>query len=190
MIEWQLEDGLPVRVRATTGGHLARWAAVLEDWQIGGGSALGRCLRGCAFSAAYFECEALTRSRLDQPFQAVLLPAPTLARMPSDHRPFQQLFASIDADPVIAFDSLGKDARLIAPRPDGRDYGHLMSFLRDANDELVDELFRRVAREVSVAIADPPRWISTSGLGVAWLHVRIDSRPKYYQYGPFRTPPA
>ena len=30
-----------------------------------------------------------------------------------------------------------------------------------------------------------PVWLSTSGEGVAWLHFRLDSDPKYYQYRPF-----
>lgn len=37
--------------------------------------------------------------------------------------------------------------------------------------------------------AGTPVWISTSGLGVPWLHVRIDDRPKYYQHAPYRTWP-
>ncbi|MDF9799652.1 hypothetical protein OKW21_004915 [Catalinimonas alkaloidigena] len=28
--------------------------------------------------------------------------------------------------------------------------------------------------------------MSTSGLGVYWLHIRLDSRPKYYQFDPYR----
>ncbi|WP_391540805.1 DUF6940 family protein [Halomicronema hongdechloris] len=31
-----------------------------------------------------------------------------------------------------------------------------------------------------------PRWVNASGLGVAWLHVRLDTRPKYYQHEPYR----
>ena len=30
-------------------------------------------------------------------------------------------------------------------------------------------------------------WISTAGLGVTWVHVRIDSRPKYYTHAPYRV---
>ncbi len=29
--------------------------------------------------------------------------------------------------------------------------------------------------------------VSTNGLGVAWLHVRLDTRPKYYTFQPYRT---
>lgn len=33
---------------------------------------------------------------------------------------------------------------------------------------------------------DYPIWLSTSGLGVYWLHMRLDRRPKYYTYEPFK----
>jgi hypothetical protein len=32
-----------------------------------------------------------------------------------------------------------------------------------------------------------PVWLSTAGAGVAWLHIRLDDRPKYYGYTPFRA---
>jgi len=31
-------------------------------------------------------------------------------------------------------------------------------------------------------LADTPLWLSTAGLGVSWLHVRLDTRPKYYRH--------
>ena len=33
-------------------------------------------------------------------------------------------------------------------------------------------------------------WLSTAGLGVYWLHLRLDTRPKYYSFQPYRKPPA
>ena len=30
-----------------------------------------------------------------------------------------------------------------------------------------------------------PTWVSTAGGGVAWLHVRLDSAPKYYTHRPY-----
>ncbi|MBX3248007.1 MAG: hypothetical protein KF901_12575 [Myxococcales bacterium] len=29
-------------------------------------------------------------------------------------------------------------------------------------------------------------WLSTAGLGVDWLHVRLDARPKYYRHAPYK----
>ncbi len=34
-------------------------------------------------------------------------------------------------------------------------------------------------------VGDRPTWLSTAGHGVAWLHVRLDTRPKYYRYTPY-----
>ena len=31
-----------------------------------------------------------------------------------------------------------------------------------------------------------PVWFSTSGLGVTWVHLRLDERPKYITYAPYR----
>jgi hypothetical protein len=33
-------------------------------------------------------------------------------------------------------------------------------------------------------------WLSTAGAGVSWLHVRLDDRPKYYQFEPYRHLPS
>lgn len=34
-----------------------------------------------------------------------------------------------------------------------------------------------------------PVWLSTAGMGVSWLHVRLDARPKYYGFAAYREPP-
>lgn len=28
-------------------------------------------------------------------------------------------------------------------------------------------------------------WLITAGMGVFWLHLRLDSRPKYYSHRPY-----
>lgn len=33
-----------------------------------------------------------------------------------------------------------------------------------------------------------PIWLNTAGGGVAWLHIRLDHRPKYYRYLPYKKP--
>src|SRR5437773_8006599 len=33
---------------------------------------------------------------------------------------------------------------------------------------------------------DAPRWLNTEGTGVFYLHVRIDSRPKYYSWEEYK----
>ena len=90
------------------------------------------------------------------------------------------------------------DARLIAPRPpptkdkSRRYYAHLASFCRQAPDERIAAVWRLAAQEyldrIFQAAAASPVWFSTSGLGVAWLHLRLDAVPKYYTYLPYTHP--
>lgn len=92
-----------------------------------------------------------------------------------------------------AFANLRGDATLIAPGPTPATAPcvHLLAFLRQAPRHQTLALFARVGVELeSRWAADPsPVWLSTSGLGVSWLHVRLDARPRYYTHAPYRTPP-
>lgn len=89
----------------------------------------------------------------------------------------------------VAFYNFGKDARLVAPCPNSNSighYSHLAKFVRKGRKEQVDALFVLVAEEYLKALRQSPFktvWLSTSGLGIGWLHFRIDYLPKYYIYG-------
>ena len=48
------------------------------------------------------------------------------------------------------------------------------------------ELWAAVGVAVKEALGEQPLWVSTSGLGVYWLHVRLDSSPKYFQHTPYK----
>ena len=52
------------------------------------------------------------------------------------------------------------------------------------NNKFVSNL-KKHKKISSGAAAAKPVWLSTSGMGVAWLHFRLDQRPKYYTYRAF-----
>lgn len=139
---------------------------------------LAEQLRAAPYDAWFWECNRVSGG----PFECVVLDAPQLARVPADAR----AFAAHLTRPVNTFDSLGGDATLIAPSATGV-YPHFAAFLRSAPAAQVDALFAAVGE----AIAGWPRpgkpWLSTAGAGVPWLHVRLDSRPKYYRHAPYRA---
>ena len=84
---------------------------------------------------------------------------------------------------------MGNDAWLIAPRPkDSPDvYTHLAKFLREGPNAQCNDFFQRLGEEIEKRLSDEPLWINTSGLGIYWLHARLDSLPKYYTYTPYKT---
>jgi hypothetical protein len=67
---------------------------------------------------------------------------------------------------------------------------HLGSFVRRAGAAQQAAFWREVGETVARSLAargEAPTWVSTEGSGVAWLHVRLDARPKYYHHAPYRA---
>lgn len=140
------------------------------------------------FAAFRWETPPVSVQTADRPFEFVLLDSPSLQR-PADPRAF--------ADPlrrrpvgrsVVAFPSLGSDALLVVPSEEvgPSAYSHLAAFSRLAPRQQQHELWETVGREMEARLSDRPLWLSTAGAGVPWLHVRLDTAPKYYRHEPYR----
>ncbi len=145
-------------------------------------------LAGIPFEAYFWEHPPLNTERLDDEAEFVLVESTTLAGVRPDPMPFSDKFAEAGGKDVIAFDNLGGDARLVVPVPVGplEAYPHLAAFLRRAPRTQVRSLWKAVAESLKDTLCDRPKWLSTAGLGVYWLHLRIDSRPKYYRHAPYK----
>jgi hypothetical protein len=57
-----------------------------------------------------------------------------------------------------------------------------------ATDQRISAVWQAVGDALLARVAADPVWLSTAGLGVSWLHVRLDSRPKYYRHVPYKLP--
>lgn len=138
------------------------------------------------FVAYMWETPSVSCSSVQRPFEFVLVDAPELDRAaePDD---FQDYF-SPEGQGIVSFENLGGDALMIVPSPRAADatYVHLAKFIREGPAEQVHTLWQAVGREMALRISDRALWLSTSGADVAWLHVRVDSRPKYYAYAPYK----
>ncbi len=141
------------------------------------------------FEAVFWETPPVTRSSLDQPFEYVLVEAKALERLRPDPGPFSSRFAASPEEVVLTFPNLGGDAVLVVPAPlSGLPcYTHLLAFLRGASREQVDAFWKCAGEAMEQQVSDEPIWLSTAGLGVSWLHLRLDSRPKYYRYSPYKV---
>lgn len=137
----------------------------------------------------FWECPPVTAaSAPTRRFEFGLLPAPGLAGAAPDATTFAQEFAAAPPGALaVSLASLGGDAVLVSPLPlplhgPPPAFSHLSTFLASAGAEQRLALWTTVGREALRLLGDKsrsePLWISTSGLGVAWLHVRLDERPK------------
>ena len=141
-------------------------------------------LASLEFGAFRWETPPISLDNAGVPFEFVVLDDPRLIRK-VDVSAFAAYFQP--ARDVVSFNNLGGDATLVVPCPRGPEetYCHLASFLRGAPAEQCDELWRMVGEAMVRRVGEQPVWLSTAGMGVPWLHVRLDSRPKYYGYRPY-----
>jgi len=144
-------------------------------------------LREVPFEAYCLELPPLSPEALGQPFECVFVDSPALARTAPDPAPFSAHFHKNPGCEVIVFENLGGDALLVAPCPRRAPdrYTHLAAFVRRAPEPQAGVLWRVSAEALGARLGDAPVWLSTAGLGVYWLHLRLDSRPKYYRHGPY-----
>ncbi len=162
------------------------WEEVARDWVARApvGAALGQAIAESPWPALFWECAPVSRATQDTPFACVLAEAHGLAEGLPDPSPFQGQLPG----PVNTFWNLGHDAVLIAPAPPGP-FGHLSAFCRNAPSHLQASFWKAVGQGILDwwARTPEPLWLNTSGLGVAWLHARLDQRPKYYTHAPYRS---
>jgi hypothetical protein len=155
----------------TTDGNVLRYPQEVVRW-----------LKGIKHPAYYWE---VSHNRKEM----AVIPTKAL-RERADPKPFREHFERSDRkhpqSTCVSFQSLGGSAWLVCPKPmpgvDINVYAHLATFVADAPEEQVDELFKLVGLR---AAAFPDYYVSTSGLGVSWLHVRIEPTAKYYKHQPF-----
>ncbi len=196
ILSWRADvsslPGASVRIRISEGDRPVAVRSFLNALQTEArvGSWFGACLAALPWRAFYWECPALTVATLGDPFECVTLEAPSLIGLAAEPDAFRaHLNAAPPGSLVAVFPNLSGDAVLVAPTEgdDGRGYPHLGSFLRAAPQARIAAFFSALASQGLRSCREGPAWVSTAGDGVAWLHGRVDRRPKYYRYAPYRA---
>ena len=154
----------------------------------------------------YWECAPVKSASLGARYEHVVKDKGARRGGAADEGAFAEHFdAARNAGKIVAtFRNLGGDAKLVSPLPDALNHrrrGRCMhDFVSgwgglegdegdDRDKRVVHETIRAMGAEVKSHLSrtsELPVWVSTNGDGVAWLHVRIDERPKYYAYAPYR----
>lgn len=194
---WHLEESAQphlCRYRLTHGGAPMSWRTVLAQLCDSPGFRDFFCdsIRLIPWEAYYWETPPVMLQTRDLIFEYVAVNAPQLARMAPDPAPFQEHFLTAPADQqVITFENLGGDAVLVVPvsRGSGDAFNHLAAFMHLAPLDLQQVFWQTAAKAMQQRLGKRPVWLSTAGLGVAWLHLRLDSVPKYYSHAPYRVFP-
>lgn len=173
---------------------ILQWGEVIKLWQQNQEfrELFTTTLAKISYPAFFWEMPPISHNTLQKTFEFVAVNSPQLANVQPEPDAFvEHIGHSINTNSVKVFPSLGGDALLIAPcQNTAREhYIHLAKFVRCAPKQQIDNFWKEIGYtlEQTLQARNPhPLWVSTSGLGVYWLHVRIDSFPKYYQHAPYR----
>ncbi len=141
------------------------------------------------FPSFYWEHPGLRTSLSARPYEFVLLISNSLEKRRLNTTAFADFFHTEEL--VVDFDNLGKNARLIVPSPLGdiADNKHLGKFIRANKPAQQQLLFQRIGELMLERVNKQKEiWLNTAGNGVIWLHIRLDSRPKYYKTQAYRNP--
>ena len=186
----QMSNGRIIKFAIENGSSPVSYADVIHQWQSDSNfrAFFIDLLLNAPFPAFRWETPPITTATANQPFEFVLLDSPDISIDP-DPEAFSEHFVTMTQGGVVEFPNLGRDAILIVPCPDGplSDYGHLAKYLRNSREHQQHLLWELVGAAMQRRISSEPVWLSTAGGGVAWLHVRLDDRPKYYGYAPYRN---
>eukprot|EP00040_Diaphanoeca_grandis_P012177 m.62048 g.62048 ORF g.62048 m.62048 type:complete len:272 (-) comp23074_c1_seq3:66-881(-) len=145
--------------------------------------------------AVYFEVIPVTAATLStRVFEFALSPAVRLSQSQPDPQTFEGHFETARANNninVATFGNLGGDTTLVSPLPmKGKSYPHLVEFLKQAPTTQILATFNAFAKSAHETITkrgSGNTYLSTAGDGVTWLHLRLDPRPKYYNYAKYKT---
>jgi hypothetical protein len=131
-----------------------------------------QCLLNVEYTAYFWECDQVN---MEKPFRFAIFNSKKLAERKQDNNAFKGVINC--KKNVIAFPSLSKQINLVVPckRSQSAEYTSLATFSQTAPIKQQVSFWKKVGENIKNG-----DWVSTSGLGVSWLHVRISPRPTYY----------
>jgi hypothetical protein len=131
-----------------------------------------QCLLSVEYKSYFWECDKVN---MKVPFRFAIFDSKTLSERTQDNTAFSGVINN--KKNVIVFPSITKDVKLVVPCKlnEKSEYTSLSTFSRTAPICQQVAFWKKLAENIK-----DDDWVSTSGLGVSWLHVRITSRPKYY----------
>lgn len=160
-----------------------RWKKVISDWKEGANlPCYPRNIRKQFFwETSYIDKEM--KEEYDEKF----IESERLEQQEYNPEAFLEYIENSDNDYVTSFPNLKKDSMLVIPIPRSSNFTSLKFFMDFSSDRQYRYFWRRVAEEIeNMLLEHEGVWVSTHGLGVPYLHVRIDTYPKYYQTRRFK----
>jgi hypothetical protein len=165
--------------------HLKKWEDVLNNWENGNYPQIPLHIK-----KPFVWRTSVINKDVDLPFKEEFTEDNRLlTRTKQDYSPFlnkpSSLLSKKNEDKIyaIASPNLSGDTVLVIPKPrTGKNFVNIYHFMKNASNLHQSKLWKLVAKEARKMLKKHGNiWISSPGLGVNYLHVRICNYPKYYE---------
>ena len=156
-----------------------KWSEVLSQWESGNYRKIPSNIK-----SPYFWRTSVLNSKRDLEYKEEFLEDERLLNKKQGVKPFSEyLDKNKDEKYAISFPNLSGDTTLVIPIPrKSKKFTNLFHFMNKASEIQKRELWKKVALEANKMLKNNENiWISTHGLEVNYLHVRICNNPKYYE---------
>jgi len=131
----------------------------------------------------FFYQTTVIDSNLSNEYKEIYIESERLEKISQDYSPFNEYFFKPKNKYVTSFSNLSGDSILIIPIPNKSKYNYttLKDFIDNAPLKQQKAFWIHVAECIIelLKIVDKV-YLNTHGLGVYYLHVRLDTKPKYY----------
>lgn len=153
-----------------------KWSEVLSQWESGNYPKVPKEIK-----SPYFWRTSVQSSKKDLPYKEEFLEDERLLNKKQDLKTFEEKFNKEKY--AVSFPNLSGDTILVVPIPrKGKRFTNMFYFMNNASEIQKKELWKKVAEQAKEFLKTNENiWISTHGLGVNYLHVRICNNPKYYE---------
>lgn len=153
-----------------------KWKVVLDTW-----SKNGTLIYPDKIKQPFIWKSSKISSDENTPFKEEFIAEPRL-NVEQNYSAFSQYINKSKNKNVIDFANLSGDTILVVPMPKkNKNFSNIKEFIDNATLTQQKALWKRVATITRKLLKENKYvWISTHGLGVPYLHVRISTTPKYY----------
>lgn len=166
-----------------------KWIEVINLWKSNPAfnNFFTNIINECQFTDYFFECPGINLKKIyKQIFEFRLIKYSRL--FPStDLKAFEDQRKN-KSKSILVFPNLSHTSILIIPNKEQKSnfeiYNSIGSFLRGGTSKQINLFFSQIGITLEKLLQDNQGkkiWLSTHGLGVHWLHIRLDFSPKYYQ---------
>jgi hypothetical protein len=149
------------------------WTEVIKDWKKGENLPQIK-------SSVFWETSRIHSGGESEFIQKV---KPATKHLPMKMRADSTAFRKYldGATTPVKFSNLDKSAVLVSPPDNGKNFSHIATFYKNSTAQEKKDLWKKVAKAAEKEMKKGKDvFVSTHGTNVPWLHVRIESKPKYY----------